>query len=317
MRNSFSINVQPFSLPRLVIKISLSALFSAVFFLCVVATAAAAQTPKENAQQTAPSTKSDNGTSANDQTRARRTASASSSSTDKPSSSATQSSVEKGVPRLDQLRAQVNDATSSDERARLQHTLVDYLIALNHKSEAVAELRLMMREERFDPTGFYNIGNDLARLGDSNTAVDAYRKAINQRHGNYARALNNMGVVLMRLGRLDEAQQAFTDALRQEGFRYAEASYNLGRLYAMRGETKAAIQEWRRTTALDPNDTAATLSLARALAAIGNTTQALTVLDTYTKRNGASNEFATARKEILSISEAAIVEPKKVNAPKP
>lgn len=315
MRNSFSNNVQTFSLPQLVTKISLSALF----FLCATATTAAvAQTPKDNAQHPAPSAKSDQATPANDQTRARRTASASSSSADKPSSSATQeSNVEKGMPRLDQLRAQINAATSSDERARLQHTLVDYLVALNRKSEAVAELRLMMREDRFDPAGFYNIGNDLARLGDSNTAVDAYRKAINQRRGNYARALNNMGVVLMRLDRLDEARQAFTDALRQEGFRYAEASYNLGRLYAMRGETKAAIQEWRRTTALDPNDAAATLSLARSYAGIGNTTQALAVLDTYTKRNGASNEFATARKEILSISEAATVEPKKVNAPKP
>ncbi len=305
MRNSFSNNVQTFSLPRLVNRISLSA----VFFLCIAATAAVAQTPKESAPPTAPSAKSDKGVSTNDQTRARRAASTQTSA-DNKSSTATKSIVGKDVLRLDELREQINNAASGDERARLQRTLVDYLVALDRKTEAVAQLRVMMREDRFDPTGFYNIGNALARLDDSNTAVDAYRKAITQRHGNYSRALNNMGNVLLRLGRWDEAQQALVSALTQESFRYAEASYNLGRLYAKRGEADAAIREWTRTLKLDPNHTDATLALARAYAEDGNSQQAIAMLDSFTTRYGASAEVSNARREILLADEIETAEAK-------
>ncbi|HYY59605.1 MAG TPA: tetratricopeptide repeat protein, partial [Pyrinomonadaceae bacterium] len=138
--------------------------------------------------------------------------------------------------RLSALRAQISEATDKSERARLQRTLADYLVALNRKSEAIQELRAMAVDERVDPVGFYNIGNALARLGDTDGAIEAYRKAIDQRHGNYARALNNLGVVLMRGKRWTEALEALSKALRQENFRYGEASYNLGRLHAARGE---------------------------------------------------------------------------------
>lgn len=312
MRNSRSNVVQ------LLLRTCMSALlnFAAVFFLC--AATALSQTPSKSDPRSAPATKSDAAVPASpvELTRARRAAMQSAQAASASSDAAQQqSAVTKDAPRLVQLREQIKTTDFATERTRLQRTLVDYLVALNRKGEAVAELRSMMREDRFDPAGFYNIGNALARLDDSNTAVDAYRKAIEQKHGNYSRASNNMGVVLLRLDRTDEAQQAFTNALRQESFRYAEASYNLGRVYNMRGETNAAIQEWARTLTLDPGHADAALALAHAYAAIGNTTQALTVLDTYTARHGASNEFALARKEITAGSEATVTnEPKKAGA---
>jgi tetratricopeptide (TPR) repeat protein len=130
---------------------------------------------------------------------------------------------DKGADRLSVLRAQIEDAKTDDERARLQRTLVDYLVALNKRGEAIDELRAWSRAERLDPIGFYNLGNALARLGDTDTAIEAYRKAIKQRHGNYTRALNNLGVVLLRQGRWDEAQEALLSALRLENFRYGVA----------------------------------------------------------------------------------------------
>jgi tetratricopeptide (TPR) repeat protein len=115
----------------------------------------------------------------------------------------------------------------------------------------------------FDPQGLYNTGNALARLGDSDEAINAYRKAIDQRKGKYSRALNNLGVVLLREGRWPEAYEAFLSALKLENFHYAEASYNLGRLYAARGEPDLASREWRRALAVDPQHTAAAQALAR------------------------------------------------------
>lgn len=161
------------------------------------------------------------------------------------------------------LRDQVDNAATPQERIRLQLQLAEMLLANGKKSEAVIELRSITATEVFDPQGFYNTGNALARLGDTEEAVNAYKRAIEQRKGKYSRALNNLGVVLLRAGRWDEGQDAFLAALRVEGFRYAEASYNLGRVYAARGQTDLAVREWRRTLAVDPEHKAAAQFLAR------------------------------------------------------
>jgi len=214
----------------------------------------------------------------------------------------------KGADRLSVLRAQIEDAKTDAERMRLQRTLVDYLVALNKKSEAIDELRAWSRVERLDPIGFYNLGNALARLGDTETAIEAYRKAIKQRHGNYTRALNNLGVVLLRQGRWDEAQEALLSALRLENFRYGEASYNLGRLYSMRGEADLAIREWARALAVEPDHADAAVALGRALAEDGNPERGLAVIDTFIARRGPSSELTDARREILfggGVSETA------------
>ena len=209
------------------------------------------------------------------------------------------------VDRIQALRAQIKGAKNEAERSRLRRTLIDYLVALDRKSEAIVELRAMTHEDRSDPVAFYNIGNALARLGDTDGAIDAYGKAIEQRRGNYARALNNLGVVQMRANRLDQAYDSFVSALKLENFRYAEASYNLGRLYAARGETESAIREWSRALAVQSNHSNAALALARALAATGDVERAIAILDTFTTRNGPNSEIETARREITSAAAAS------------
>jgi len=160
------------------------------------------------------------------------------------------------------LRDQIN-AASGVERIRLQLKLVEVLLPTNKKAEALSELRLITSTDVFDPQSFYNAGNSLARLDDNNGAIEAYRKAIDQRKGNYSRALNNLGVVLLRVGRWDESYDALLSALKLESFRYPEASYNLGRLYAARGQSDLAIREWHRVLKIDPYHTAAADALAR------------------------------------------------------
>lgn len=222
-----------------------------------------------------------------------------SSETQTEDSPATAESAPKS-DRITALRAQIALTTDKNERARLQRTLVDYLVALNRQPEAIKELREMMRADRVDPVGFYNIGNALARLGDTPTAIDAYRKAIEQRHGNYARALNNLGVLLIRQERWDEALEALSSALRQENFRYGEASYNLGRVYAAQGNAKLAINEWTRALLSQPDHADAALLLARALAATGEMDRALNVIDRFIERQGPNKVLADARREILA-----------------
>ena len=159
------------------------------------------------------------------------------------------------------LRNQIEAAGTPQDRIRLQLKLADHLATTGQKSEALQELQLIANSDAFDPIGFYNLGNSFARLGESEAAIAAYRKAINQRKGLYSRAYNNLGVVLLRLGRWDEAYDALISALKIEGFRYAEASYNLGRVYAVRGQSDLAAREWRRALAVDPHHEAAAQAL--------------------------------------------------------
>jgi tetratricopeptide (TPR) repeat protein len=202
--------------------------------------------------------------------------------------------------RIGLLRAQIKEAKTEIERVRLQRTLVDYLVALNRKEEAVAELRSMLGAEKLDAASYYNIGNGLARLGDAEHAVEAYHKAVELRQGNYPRALNNLGVVLLELGQMDEAYDAFVLAIKQEHFRYAEASYNLGKLYAARDEADLAISEWTRALTVQPEHVDAAVALARAYAVTGKPERGLEVIETTLKRTGANARLEAARDEIAS-----------------
>jgi tetratricopeptide (TPR) repeat protein len=148
------------------------------------------------------------------------------------------------------------------EKIRSQLKVVEQLVAADRKNDALKELRSIAGEDLLDPQGFYNIGNAFARLGESDDAITAYRKAIAQRKGRYSRALNNLGVVLMREGRWTEASEALLSALRVENFYYAEASYNLGRLYALQGQRDLAVREWQRALRTDPDHAAARQALA-------------------------------------------------------
>ncbi|HYE14068.1 MAG TPA: tetratricopeptide repeat protein [Pyrinomonadaceae bacterium] len=211
---------------------------------------------------------------------------------------------------LEELRARAGAEKNAQERGRLQRALVERLTAAGRKAEAVSLLRGMLAEDRFDPPFFYNTGNALARLGESEAAVEAYRKAVAQRRGNYARAQHNLGVVLARLGRWEESEAALTAALKLENYTYAEASYSLGRLHALRGEAGQAIAEWERTLRLDPSHSAAAVARARALAEDGDPEAALEVLGAFASRasrsgGGVPREVAVARGEILAAAHVA------------
>src|SRR5688500_9805268 len=155
----------------------------------------------------------------------------------------------------------VDAAPTPEARLREQLKVVAQMVAQGLKQEALAELHSLAAESRFDPQGFYNIGNAFARLDATDAAISAYRKALEQRKGNYSRAANNLGVLLLRQGFWDQAYEAFLGALRTENLHYAEASYNLGRLYAARGEMDRAVREWQRAVAVDPKHSAAAQAL--------------------------------------------------------
>ncbi len=160
-----------------------------------------------------------------------------------------------------ELKNKIETASNESERISLRLQLAEEFTKAGRKPEAVKELRSISGMDVFDPQGFYNTGNAFARLGETGSAIEAYRKAIDQRKGNYSRAYNNLGVLLLRVGRWDEASNALLSAMKLESFRYAEASYNLGRLYAAQGQNDLAAREWRSTLSINPKHTAAAEAL--------------------------------------------------------
>ena len=186
------------------------------------------------------------------------------------------------------LREQIAATGEASERNRLQLQLAELLQTTGHKAEAIAELKKIVSLNSFDPIGFYNLGNAFARLGEPDSAIAAYRMAIEQRKGQYSRAYNNLGVVLLRTGKWDEAQEALLSALKIESFRYAEASYNLGRVYDAKGQHDLAAREWRRAVAVAPQHDAAR----QALAGVRNTETVVV----------ASNSVATRPFELDQVS---------------
>jgi serine/threonine-protein kinase len=78
------------------------------------------------------------------------------------------------------------------------------------------------------PTAQYNLGFALRQGGDRERALEAYRGAIESRGGNYPDAFYQIGGILYDEGHWPESADAFRKAIEQNGGRDPEAFYRLG-----------------------------------------------------------------------------------------
>lgn len=87
----------------------------------------------------------------------------------------------------------------------------------------------------------YNIGVCHYELSETDEAITFYKRAIELKHGNYARASYALGVALEDRGLFAEAKQAYEQA--RTGF--APAIYKLGMLAARSGDLSKAADLFR------------------------------------------------------------------------
>jgi tetratricopeptide (TPR) repeat protein len=119
--------------------------------------------------------------------------------------------------------------------------------------------------------------------GESASEIEHARTAVSASPRNAA-AHYALANALASARRLDEAETEYREALRlQPGS--AGAEENLGVLYKWRGRLDLAIPHFRRAHELDPDLSAAACDLAGALATLGQTQEALTVLADYRARH--------------------------------
>ena len=118
----------------------------------------------------------------------------------------------------------------------------DAFVAQENYKAAIAEYsKVSARDTAAYPRAIYNIGVCYYELWQTETAIDFYKRAIELKQGNYARASYALGIALEDQGRLMEAKEAYQQA--RAGF--APAIYKLGLLEATAGEFRKAAKLFR------------------------------------------------------------------------
>jgi tetratricopeptide (TPR) repeat protein len=118
-----------------------------------------------------------------------------------------------------------------------------------------------------------NLGDDLAKKGDLDAAIQEFHEALNINH-NYSLAHFNMGIALAKKGNLDAAISEYKEALRiSPNDPYAHDS--LGTALADKGNMDEAIQEYKEALKLNPNFSLAHYNMGTTLAERGNLDEAI------------------------------------------
>jgi predicted O-linked N-acetylglucosamine transferase (SPINDLY family)/predicted SAM-dependent methyltransferase len=99
--------------------------------------------------------------------------------------------------------------------------------------------------------GWYKIGTTYARMQRENDAVDAYKKALDQRP-DYPEAINNLALIHMARGEVDTAELYYRGMLADKPEFY-EAHLNIGNLMLDTGRLAEAQYHFRRAVLLRPD----------------------------------------------------------------
>ena len=111
---------------------------------------------------------------------------------------------------------------------------------------AIESFRTSIDQQPENPDAYYSLGLTLARRGEYAEAIEAYRKAIEQRGGNHPWAYHNLGMALLRRGDFDEAVRAFNSAIEQRNGEFPKAWHHLGVALARRGDLEQAAAALRK-----------------------------------------------------------------------
>jgi tetratricopeptide (TPR) repeat protein len=182
---------------------------------------------------------------------------------------------------------------SISAEANVHYNIGNLLAAQGRHEEAIASFDRALAQWPGNAYAWINRGNSLDKLGREDEALASYQRAEEENRGfwlaykaqgvilhrqrrypeeeaAYRRGLKAdgeeayylLGVTLKNLDRLDEAVQALEQATRINPA-YARAHTRLGEIYASRGDTDRARDQFRKAIATDPGDSAAVKGLAR------------------------------------------------------
>ena len=138
------------------------------------------------------------------------------------------------------LFATIIFATTANAQSAL--TRGDAFVAQENYNAAIEEYsRVSVNDANSYARAIYNIGVCHYELWQTEEAIAFYKRAIELKRGNYARASYALGIALEDQGRLAEAKQAYARARNN----FAPAIYKLGVLEARSGELSKAADLFR------------------------------------------------------------------------
>jgi tetratricopeptide (TPR) repeat protein len=124
-----------------------------------------------------------------------------------------------------------------------------------------------------------------SQLGYWRDSVTIFRRTIDVTEGNFL-ILNNFGAALLDAGRGAEAIQPLVNAIDLHPT-HAEAFYNLGRAYQLSlGDAERARASYSRAISLKPDYTDARINLGGVMTGLGDSREALTVLEPARRGEG-------------------------------
>ena len=184
--------------------------------------------------------------------------------------------------------------TQNPSQNQLQ-SLID-LYSQEHFQQGIDEASRLLLQFPLSVT-LYNIrGASYAGLGELDSAIDSYRRAIKIKP-DFTLAINNLGVALKGKGNLKESIQVFKKALDIQPD-YAEAYNNLGLSYKEEGRLKEAIEALMKALSLKPDYVQAYNNMGITLQQQGRLPEAIEV---FMKALSLSPNFAEASSNIGTI----------------
>lgn len=137
----------------------------------------------------------------------------------------------------------------------------DRLNRQGHTAEALKRFEGSIRLRKHEPIAWYNKGVCLIALGDSKSAIEAFRHAT-QFDPSLVQAWNNMGTMLFQSDHVGEAEAAFDEALRHNPD-YPKLYLGKANCRLIRGDVEEARRLLNTALKKDPNYTPAKVTLQR------------------------------------------------------
>ncbi|WP_126226958.1 tetratricopeptide repeat protein [Burkholderia ambifaria] len=172
--------------------------------------------------------------------------------------------------------------------------------------DAIAHYRRAVALRPDYPEAHNNLGNALRDARDPTEAMQSCSRAIELRPG-YAEAYNNLGNVLQDLGELDAAAASYGKAIAFHPA-YADAHSNLGNVLRAQERHADAIVHYRRAIELNPALPAACHGLGLSLWALGELSEAASVLGAAAAGSGDAslhNNYAGVLRDAGDLDAAA------------
>ncbi len=175
--------------------------------------------------------------------------------------------------RFEQAIAIYRKALSlNPDDGRLHSGLGLALLRAGRLDEAIVELKSAVQIKP-DSTAYCNLGMAVSFKGDSDKAMDCYKRAIRLDPGN-AEAYYNLGNAFLAKGRLNEAILQYKKAIRLRPD-YIKAHGNLAVTLAQQGKLDEAIRNFEIIIDLEPNSPDVHFNLASTLLEKGDTGRAV------------------------------------------